>query len=210
MCPPDEHSDEADADRAAQSNTIVGPLTDEELRAGGMKSVVAFVRTDRSKASIRKERHRKQQLDAHKRQINIWVGNDDRSRATIRSAAAAIENESFHRAVELLLADQDLRRVTVDIGGRPELRDFVDVIQQGFSTMELIEAAKLIVNDPEIVGLMQCATATKRTRRAAEIAAANPEFVFFGRNAATERSVCAWLARILLRVGRPRSIDEEP
>lgn len=72
MCPPDEHSDEADADRAAQSNTIVGPLTDEELRAGGMKSVVAFVRTDRSKASIRKERHRKKQLDAHKRQINIW------------------------------------------------------------------------------------------------------------------------------------------
>lgn len=215
MCPPDQLSDETDhsagdnaargTDRAAQPNTIVGPLTDEELRAGGMRSVVTFVRTERSKASIRRERHRKTQLDAHKRQINVSVGDDDRSRATVRGTAATIENEVFHRAIELLLTDENLRRPTVDIAGRTELRDLVELIQQGSPAMELLEATKLIVNHPEIAALMQRITATKRMREAAEVAAANPEFVFSGCTAATERSVCARLERIPLRIRRPRS-----
>ncbi|CLA21142.1 Uncharacterised protein [Mycobacterium tuberculosis] len=37
-------------------------------------------------------------------------------------------------------------------------------------------------------------------REALELAAANPEFVFFGRNAATQRSLCGRLARLLLRI----------
>jgi predicted ATPase len=35
-----------------------------------------------------------------------------------------------------------------------------------------------------------------------ELAAVNPEFVFFGRNAATGRSLCARLARLLLRIAK--------
>jgi hypothetical protein len=54
------------------------------------------------------------------------------------------------------------------------------------------------------------ATASGRVREAMEMAAANPEFVFFGRNAATQRSHCAWLARLLLHVRRSRRSRSEP
>lgn len=221
MCPPDQNSEETDngADGAAaggdgaaaqQSNTIVGPLTDKELRAGGMKGVVAFIRTERSKASIRKERHRKKKKNAGKREINLFVPNDDRSRATIRSAATAIEDEMSHRAIELLLAEEDLRPLLVDVAVRPELRELVNLIQQLPASTELLDAAKLVIARPEIAVLMQRATATRRTQEAIEIAAADPEFVFFGSKAATERSICAWLARLLLRVRKIRASDHEP
>lgn len=216
MCPPDQHYDETDdadnaasgTDRTAEPNTIVGPLTDEELRAGGMKSTVAFVRTARSKASIRKERHRKKQEGAGKRQMNLSVPKDDRSRATMRSAATAIGDAVFHRALELLLADEDLRPLVADVATRPELREFVELLQQGPAAKQSLEAAKLIMADPEITALMQRVSTTRRMREAAAIAAANPEFVFFGRKAATERSVCAWLARLLLRIRKTRTSDD--
>lgn len=64
------------------------------------------------------------------------------------------------------------------------------------------------MNDPEITALMQRVSATRRVRDAAAIAATNPEFVFFGRKAATERSVCASLARLLLRVRKTRTGDD--
>lgn len=139
MCPPDQHSDETDdadsaagrADRVAQPNTIVGPLTDEELRAGGMKSTMAFVRTERSKASMRKERHRKKQEKAGKRQMNLSVPKDDRSRATMRKAATTIEDAVFHRALELLLSDVDLRPLVADVAARPELRSSLNFSSEG-------------------------------------------------------------------------------
>lgn len=67
MCPPDQASENPDdgagtdaadgnADAAQKQNHVVGPLTDEELQAGGMDRVVAFIRTKRSKEALRKEK----------------------------------------------------------------------------------------------------------------------------------------------------------
>jgi hypothetical protein len=220
MCPTDQASEEADngagndsaggaGAEAEQSNTIVGPLTDKELRAGGLKGVMAFIRTERSKASIRTEKHRTKQGKAGKRPINLFVPKDDRSRATIRGAATAIENEVFHRAIELLLADEELRALLVNIAARPDVRGLVNLVQKGAATTELLDAAKLVIARPEIATLIQRATATRRIQEAVEIAAANPEFVFFGSRAATERSICAWIARLLLRVRKTRTSDHD-
>ncbi|MBN9013255.1 MAG: hypothetical protein BGP05_03950 [Rhizobiales bacterium 62-47] len=220
MCPTDQDSEEAesgaaddapgDAGAAAQPcNTIIGPLTDDELRTGGMKGVMAFMRTERSKASLRKERHRKKHKAAGKRQINVSVGDDDRSRATIRGAATAIGDEAFHQAIELLLADEELRPLVVGLGSPPELRELVNLILEAPARKEAIGLAKLVITRPEIAALIQRVTATKRTLEAVEIAAANPEFAFFGSKAATERSICAWLARLLLRVRKIRAIDHD-
>lgn len=220
MCPADQAFEEADngagddsaggaGAAAEQSNTIVGPLTDEELRAGGMKGVVAFIRTERSKASMRTEKHRTKQGNAGKRQINLFVPKDDRSRATIRGAATAIESEVFHRAIELLLTDEELRPLLVDIAAQPDVRGLVNLVQEGPATTELLDVVKLVIGRPEIAALIQRATATRRTQEAVEIAATNPEFAFFGSRAATERSICAWIARLLLRVRKTRTSDHD-
>src|ERR1700733_8994652 len=102
MCPPDQKSEKpedsastgtANGDPTPQQNTVVGPLTDLELQAGGMDHVVAFIRTKRSKDALRKERQRKKQRENGTRQINLDVPNNDRSRATMRGAAIAIKDE---------------------------------------------------------------------------------------------------------------------
>ncbi|MBX9823211.1 MAG: hypothetical protein K2Y19_21640 [Afipia birgiae] len=215
MCPPDPTSDKPDnnastgtadgnADAAQEQNYVVGPLTDDELLAGGMDRVVAFVRTKRSKEALRKEKQRKKQHDNGTRQINLDVPNNDRSRATMRGAAIAIKDEVSHQAIELLLANEDLRPLIVGAAARPEIREIVGLIRQRQATTNSLNAAKLIINDPDLATLVERAIATGRVREAMEVAAANPEFVFFGRNAATERSPCAWLARLLLRVRRTR------
>ncbi len=169
MCPPDQTSDKPDdgastgtadgnTEAAQEQNHVVGPLTDDELQAGGMDRVVAFIRTKRSKDALRKEKQRNKQEGSGKRQINLVVPDDDRSRASMRGAAIAIEDEVAHRALELLLVNE----------------------------------------------------ATSRVREAMELAAANPEFVFFGRNAATQRSLCARLARLLLRIRKIRQTENTP
>lgn len=210
MCPPDQTSGNPDdgassgppgnnAEAAEGQNHVVGPLTDDELQAGGMDRVVAFIRTQRSKEALRKEKQRKKQRDNGTRQINLDVPNNDRSRATMRGAAIAIKDEVSHQAIELLLANERLRPLIVGVAARPELHETIDIIQQQ-TTEQSLHAARLVISDPDLAALVEKATATSRMREAIEVAAANPEFVFFGRNAATERSLCAWLARLLLRV----------
>lgn len=221
MCPPDQTSEKPDdgassgtaggnADAAQKQNHVVGPLTDDELQAGGMDRVVAFIRTKRSKEALRKEKQRKKQEDKGTRQINLDVPNNDRSRATMRGAAIAIKDEVSHQAIELLLANERLRQLVVGVAARPELHETIDLIQQRQTTTNSLNAARLVIDDPDLAALIERAAATGRVREAMEVAAANPEFVFFGRNAATERSLCAWLARLLLRVRRTRRARGNP
>jgi hypothetical protein len=220
MCPPDQ-TDEDPEDGAADdtasgnaeatpdSNKVVGPLTDEELKVGGLGPIQVFVRTDPTKEALRKKRQRKKQQAEGKRQINIVVPDDDRSRATIRAAAAAIEDEVGHQAIEVILANSDLRPLIVDVAAQPALREIVDLArrkdsEQHSATAGLLDAAKLVVERPEIVGLMKRATTTARMQETVESAIANPEYVHLGRIVATERSVCTWLVRLLLRIRRRR------
>jgi hypothetical protein len=217
MCPPDQTDDDPEdaadddtdsggAEATPEPNKVVGPLTDEELRAGGLDRKVAYIRAERTKASIRKEKQRdKHKREDGKRQMNVVVPDDDRSRATMRGAATAIEDEAAHKAFEAILAKPDLAPLVADIAEEPELREIVDLArrkddQRHSATTELLDAAKLVVEHPGIVSLMKRATATSRMREAMELAVANPEFVLLGRLVATQRGVCAWLARLLLRV----------
>lgn len=218
MCPPDQTDEKPDdatdaaggAEAAKAPNHVVGPLTDDELRAGGMKRAVAYIRAEKSKDALRKEKQRNNQKSDGKRQINLRVPKDDRSRATMRGVGIAIEDEVAHQAFELLLADQDLRATIVGVAARPEVHEIVDLIQQQPAAANSLNAVKLVIADPAVAGLVDRAAASSRVREAMEMAAANPEFVFFGRNAATQRSLCARLARLLLRVHKVRHIDSAP
>ena len=197
-----------DTEAAQEPNKVVGPLTDEELRAGGLDRMVAFIRKEPTKDSIRKRKHRgKQQHKDRKRQMNIVVPDNDRSRTTIRATATAIEDEMGHQAIEVILANSDLRPLIVDVAVQPELREIVDLARrkddrQQTVTAALRDAAKLVVERPGIVGLMNRATTTARIQETVEMAIANPEYVVLGRIVATQRSICAWLVRRLLRVRR--------
>lgn len=201
------------ADAAHEPNKVVGPLTDDELKVGGLGPIQAFARTDATKEALRKKRQRKKQQAEGKRQINIVVADDDRSRSTMRGAATAIEDEAAHKAFEALLAQPDISPLVADVAAQAELRKIIELArsmgdQRPSATAELLETAKLVAEHPEIVALMKRATATRRLREIIELAVANPEFVFLGRIVATQRSVCAWLARLLLRVRRRP--DESP
>jgi hypothetical protein len=223
MCPPNQnHENPHDAaagdaapggpEAAPESNKVVGPLTDAELKVGGLGPVQAFVRTEPTKEALRKKRQRKKQKLNGKRQINIIVPDDDRSRTTMRAAAAAIEDEVGHQAIEVILANSDLRPLIVDVAAQPALREIVDLARskddhKPSAVAELLDAAKLVVERPEIVGLMKRATTTARMQETVESAIANPEYVHLGRIVATERSVCTWLVRLLLRIRRRRGAD---
>jgi hypothetical protein len=220
MCPPDQTDEDPEdttaddtgsgrAKAAPEANKVIGPLTDEELKVGGLGTMQVFVRTPPTKEALRKKRQRKKQKVEGKRQINIVVPDDDRSRATMRGAATAIEDEIGHQAIEVILADSDLCPLIVDVAAQPALREIVDLArrngnEQHSATVELLDAAKLVVERPEIVGLMKRATTTVRMQETVESAIANPEYVHLGRVIATERSVCTWLARLFLRIRRRR------
>jgi hypothetical protein len=183
-------------------------LTDDQLLAGGMDRVVAFIRTKRSKEALRKEKQRKKQHADGVRQMTIDIPNDDRSRATMRGAATAIKDEVSHRAIELLLANERLRPLIVDVAARPELHKTVDLLHQ--IPDQSLNLVQLVIGDQDLAKLIEMAATTGRVREAMQVAVTNPEFVFFGRNAATERSLCAWLARLLLRIRRPRREAADP
>lgn len=216
MCPPHQTSQGPDngaatseagshVDTAEEQNHVVGPLTDDELEAGGMDRVVA---SERSKKALRKEKQRKKQEAKGTRQINIDISNNKRSRATMRAAAKAIKDEVSHQAIEVLLQNER-RPLIVGVAARPELHETINLIQQQTMARSL-KAARLVVSDPDLAALVEKATVTSRMREVIEVAAANPEFVFFGRNATTERSLCAWLARRPPRVRRTRRGREAP
>lgn len=216
MCPPDQPEDDSeeavsdatndDAESPREPNKVVGPLTEEELQAGGLDRVVAYIRTKRSKASIRKDRQRKkQQTETGKRQMNIMVPDNERSRATMRGIAVAINDEVVHEAFETILAKPDLASLITDVADQVDLREMVDLArsmgdQRPCATAQLLDATKLVAKNPEIIALMKRVTATSVAREAVEAAVSNPELLSFGRIVATRHGFWAWLARMLLRI----------
>lgn len=139
------------------------------------------------------------------RSFELWSVCQD-----MRGAAIAIKDEVSHQALELLLADERLRPLIVGVAARPELHEIVDLIQQRPATPDALNAARLVITDPAIAELVERVTTTGRVREAMELAAVNPEFVFFGRNAATGRSLCARLARLLLRIRKVLHVENAP
>jgi hypothetical protein len=192
------------ADGAGQQpNIVVGPLTDDEIEAGGMERTVAFIRTTKSKAALRQAKRRAKQKAANLCQMNIEVPDNDRARTTMYAAASEIKDHVAHQAFEVVLANKALRPVLVDLAARPELNELVSLCHKHEATADLLELLKLIQARPDLAAVLRHMATNPRVNDAVEIATTHPEFVFFGCNAATQRTLCAWLARILLRIKLP-------
>lgn len=178
---------------------MVGPLSDEELRVGGLDRIAAFVRNERSKESVRKSRQRKKQADGGKRQMNIVVPDEERARTTMRSAASVIGDEVAHRAVEAILADESLRPLVAKIADRPALREIVELSER---STDVLEMARLVADQPDMMPLLRRVAATSRLRRLIDLALGNPGFVVLGQKLATSTDLCVGVARILLHIRR--------
>lgn len=217
MCPLNDNDDpEHDAggedaaggtDASEEKNRVVGPLTEDELRDGGMDRIVAYVRSERTKEAIRQDRKRKKKEKYGKRQMNIFVPDNDRSRTTMRAAASAIDDETTHQAFEVILADEAIRPLVVDVAAQPALRDIVE-LSKSAKPEEILDAAKLAVGHPDAITLMKRMSATSRIRELVEATLAQPEFVVLGREVATGRSICMRLARLLLRLRHRHDADQ--
>jgi hypothetical protein len=135
--------------------------------------------------------------------MNIEVPDNDRARATMYAAASAIKDDVAHQAFEVVLANKALRPVLVDLAARPELNELVNFCHKHEAAADLLELLKLIQARPDLAAVLAHMATSPRVNDAVRIATTDPEFVFFGRNVATQRTLCAWLARILLRIRLP-------
>jgi hypothetical protein len=195
---------DGDALRAEQqANIVVGPLTDDELEAGGMERTVAFIRTAKSKAALRQAKRRAKQKASNLCQMNIEVPDNNRARATMYAAASELKDDVAHQAFEVVLANRAIRPVLIDLAARPELSELVDHCHRHPAATDLLELLKLIDARPELATVLGYMATSPRIIEAVKIATTHPEFVFFGRNAATQNTLCAWLARKLLRIKLP-------
>lgn len=190
---------------AAEPNRVVGPLTDEELLQGGMKRVVAFVRQDRSKDAQRQAR-RREKMRGNKRQINVEVADDDRSRATVRATAAGIRDEICHNAIEAVLASDELRPIVVDLNQHRELKEIVESCRRS-ATADLVEVVKVVAEQASVRRLVRNVGGSRRKQATVEAALANPVYVRLGQILATQTGPCGWLARRILRVRKRNSGD---
>lgn len=186
-----------------QANIVVGPLTDDELEAGGMERAVAFIRTAKSKAALRQVKRRAKQKASNLCQMNIEVPDNSRARATMYAAASELKDDVAHQAFEVVLANKAIRPVLIDLAVRPELCELVELCHKHTAAAELLELLKLIGTRPDLAAVLGHMAASPRVNDAVKIATTHPEFVYFGRNAATQRTLCAWLARILLKIKLP-------
>ncbi|UYO54617.1 hypothetical protein [Rhodopseudomonas palustris] len=184
---------------------MVGLLTDEELQQGGMKRVVAFVRQDRSKEAQRQAR-RREKMRGNKRQINVEVADDDRSRATVRATAAGIRDEICHDAIEAVLANDELRPIVVDLNQHRELREIVESCRRS-ATPDLVEVVKVVAEQASVRRLVRNVGGSRRKQATVEAALANPAYVRLGQILATQTGPCGLLARRILRVRKRISGD---
>lgn len=202
------HDDKRDEERASDgaaaaedANRIIGPLTDHELRAGGLDRVVAFIRDEPSKEALRQRRRRKKQRKKGKRQMNVTVPDDKRSRDTMRATAAAIGDEVTLRALETILENETVRPLIVDLAARPLLGKLVRLLADQWAS-ELPKFEKLLLLDPAALELIERVVATIRTRRTVEVGLDNPASVLLGVKLLTGRSLCIRVVRRLLRLRR--------
>lgn len=201
----DDTSGDFESDSSAHEadgiNRVVGPLTDSELKAGGLDRVVAFVRSAQSAGAARAKRHRKKQKGAGRKQMNVFVPDNEASRATIKAAANAIDDEVCHNALDAILADEGLRGLVVEMTARAELRQAAELSCIS-DPSHLSNLLALLQGPAEAVSLACRVSARRRIRETVELAVSSPKFVLLGRKLATARSPSAWLARRLLRVRR--------
>lgn len=66
------------------------PLTDEQLAAGGMVPVKAYIHTNQSKDALRQEKKREKKETLGLKQTGVTVPDVDEARAAMRAAAAAL------------------------------------------------------------------------------------------------------------------------
>jgi hypothetical protein len=66
------------------------PLTDEELKRGGLVKVVAHVRKKKTSAARRTNRHRENQKAAGLKQINVVIPDTEPLRAAMKDLARAL------------------------------------------------------------------------------------------------------------------------
>ena len=187
-----------------EENRIVGPLTDDELRTGGMRPVVSFVREEQSQEALRKKKQRKKQKEEGKRQINIILRDDERARTTMRAAATAIEDDAVLDSLEELLVNEDLSQLVARVVARPDLQAAAIFCQQPLTAIG-IDLAQLMKENPGLASAIKRAVATTRMRKILETALAHPKFVLLGYKIATSDTVCVRLARAILRVRRVRN-----
>jgi hypothetical protein len=200
-------ADEArSTDASAERNRIVGPLTDDELRTGGMDRITAYARNPQSKEAVRKEKQRKRQRETGKRQINIVLPDTERSRATIRAAASAIEEEVTHQAFEALLRDEGLSSLVATVAGQPALRNIIELSGR-LECAGVLDAVKLVIERSDIAALLTRVSASAETYDLVESAVAHPQFVALGQQLATGEDFCTRAARLLLRVCRRQSAN---
>ena len=83
----EDHADPALEGEFIAANDV---LTDEQLAAGGMVSVQAFMRTSQSKAALRQKKRRKEKAENGLKQTGVTVPDVDEARAAMRAAAAAL------------------------------------------------------------------------------------------------------------------------
>jgi hypothetical protein len=72
------------------------PLTDEELKRGGLVKVVAHVRKGKTSAARRTDRHREHQKAAGLKQINVIIPDTEPLRAAMKDLARALAE---HRVI---------------------------------------------------------------------------------------------------------------
>jgi len=65
------------------------PLTDEELKRGGLVKVVAHVRKEKTSAARRTDRHREHQKADGLKQINLVIPDTEPLRAAMKDLARA-------------------------------------------------------------------------------------------------------------------------
>src|SRR5271163_2107706 len=165
MSPLDEDLGEAREDSAheadgealgaeQQPNVVVGPLSDDELKAGGMERTVAFIRTTKSKAALRQAKRRAKQKASNLCQMNIEVPDNDRARATMYAAAGEIKDDVAHQAFEVVLANKAIRPFLVDFAARPELSELVSLCHRHESAADLLDLLKLIQARPDLAAVL--------------------------------------------------------
>lgn len=155
-------------------NVVVGPLSDTEAERGGLVKIAAFMRTKQSNDALRKKAERKKL--AEKGQCVLTLTARDEDREVLRSAAGSmIEDDNVSPAVAEILANAELRSLLADMANSAELHEAVMLVWRNpkYATIarsllarpELLNSLRLILEQPNVIGIGQHVLATSGLRR---------------------------------------------